>query len=621
MNIKSINSNKNLSILIGIVLLLLILFNVISGLIFGYMVFDITSDNRYNLSPTTKKYLQENKSNITIRLYVSKNLNQSNQSYGDYADYINRMLSKYADESNGKIKLDVVEVTPYSSREIEARKLNIRPLETKLENNNLYLGAHFIAENKRVLNIPNFMIERKSILEDDITRLLSILTSDYQPLIGVISPSFNIASQGRIVSFNDDWPFIMQLKVAGFRILPIDSKSASIPENVDALLVYYPLNMFNINLYAIDQYLVRGGNVMIMLDAFSETRFQGLDTFDYYNSGMDNFLREKGIFYLSNRIVGDMQYHQIIDIEGKQTAYPLYINVVKDNMAIHPIMEGINQLRLNYSSFFYLDEDELDLQAKTLFLTSNKTGILSAEKPTQSSYSQLKHLLKEEAKSYPLSILLEGKFFPFFKTPIISNEEFLAKLPLFHAIAEKEGKLLLVGDSDMVNWSLWRNQSKQPNQPFYISDNLFFIRNSMDYLTGSKYITVGQKFLVHSQNNVKQILYEKANEYYETNKKELSDKLHKIKQELSEAETQNNMFDSSMGQQTRIFNLQQNETNIEEEINQINYKIQKFYNRLLIGFALMLVFIPSLLFIIIIKAIYYYYQNIYLLNKRNTIYE
>ena len=95
---KRIDSNKNLAILIGIVLLLLVLFNVISGLIFGYMLVDTTSDNRYNLSPSTKKYLQENKSNITIRLYVSKNLNQSNQTYGDYADYINRMLYKYVDE-------------------------------------------------------------------------------------------------------------------------------------------------------------------------------------------------------------------------------------------------------------------------------------------------------------------------------------------------------------------------------------------------------------------------------------------------------------------------------------------------------------------------------------------
>ena len=391
---KRIDSNKNLAILIGVVLLLLVLFNVISGLIFGYMLVDTTSDNRYNLSPSTKKYLQENKSNITIRLYVSKNLNQSNQTYGDYADYINRMLYKYVDESNGKIKLEIVEVTPYSSSEIEARKFNILPLATRLENNNLYLGAHFIAENKRVLNIPNFKIERKSILEDDITRLLSILTSDYQPLVGVISPSFNIASQGRIVNFNDDWPFIMQLKAAGFRILPIDSKAAYIPENVDALLVYYPINMFNINLYAIDQYLVRGGNVMVMLDSFSETIFQGLDVFDYYNSGMDGFLGKIGISYLSKNIVGDMQNHQIIDIEGKQSPYPLYINVIKDNMTPHPIMEGINQLHLNYSSFFYFDENKLDLRAQILYSTGNKTGILPAKEPIQSSYSQLKQLLK-----------------------------------------------------------------------------------------------------------------------------------------------------------------------------------------------------------------------------------
>jgi hypothetical protein len=184
--------------------------------------------------------------------------------------------------------------------------------------------------------------------------------------------------------------------------------------------------------------------------------------------------------------------------------------------------------------------------------------------------------------------------------------------------------LLLVGDSDMVKWELWRNQSKQPNQPFYISDNMLFIRNAVDYLTASNYISVGQKFLVHSQNNLKQILYNKAEKYYEQYKKELSDELYSIRQELaklSDTEMQNNIFASSMGYQKKIFNLQQNEKNIEEEINQINYKIQKFYNRLLIAFAIMMVIIPSLLFIIIIKSVYHYYQNTYLSNQRNKINE
>jgi hypothetical protein len=90
---------------------------------------------------------------------------------------------------------------------------------------------------------------------------------------------------------------------------------------------------------------------------------------------------------------------------------------------------------------------------------------------------------------------------------------------------------------------------------------------------------------------------------------------------LSDTEMQNNIFASAMGYQKKIFNLQQNEKNIEEEINQINYKIQKFYNRLLIAFAIMMVIIPSLLFIIIIKSVYHYYQNTYLSNQRNKINE
>ena len=609
-------------LLIGATILLLILFNVLSGVLFGYSFLDITSDKRYSLTDTTLDFLKQNQTNMTIRFYASSDIKQNNLSYSHYADYVNRLLSKYSSRSHGKIKLETIEVEPYSSAEVEAEKSELRPLYVGSNDNHIYLGANIISSNSKALNIPAFEIKRKSMLEDDISRLLSIINSTNTPTIGIISPHFNISAKGKIMSLNSEWPFIKQLRASGYRIINLDEKSASIPSNIDVLLVFYPFDMLAMSVYAIDQYLLRGGNVIVMLDAFSEIRYAKEHSYHKYESGLDGFLNHLGIKYYNDIVVGDLYNNQNIVIDGQKTSYPFYLRLSKEQQADHPIFNGINNINMNYASLLSLNEDKTNLKSTILISTGNNSGIFPAHLVPNFTYNELKQRITSGNKAVPLALLLEGKFDPFYKTPLVNDPEFLAGLPPFINFAQDEGKLVIIGDSDMMAWSLWRGDDDN-GQLFYSSDNVLFLRGIIDYLSNSNFIQIGQKSGYHKQYNLSDVLqnwiYKRAYPLQEQINKRLSQVYFELNQlTISSGDEE---LGVSAGKSKKIFDLQKQATNLEQMLKQLNYKISDDYRKLLTYFAIAMMLLPCLLAVLFVWVIYYFYKRRYLSSQRKKVYE
>ena len=311
---------------------------------------------------------------------------------------------------------ELVEITPYSSTEIAAEKFGLNPLDIVDTTHSVYLGANIIREDGAAISIPVFDIKRKSIVEDDISRVISVLNSRHKPVVGVISPYFNIASFGNMLLLDDDWPFISSLKIAGFNIIPISPEAFYIPENIDALLVFYPISLKPASLYALDQYLLRGGNVMVMLDSFSEMRFNNDKKYNSYDSGMLQFLNNLGITYYEDIVVGDLDNNQMVSSMGRTVPYPLHMKIYSEQMAQHPIMKNLHELRLNYASIFNFKPIYKDLKVTPLY----KTGINSTLFPSEwiyiQTYDAMMSRMQSENFRFSLALLVEGKFKAFYKS-------------------------------------------------------------------------------------------------------------------------------------------------------------------------------------------------------------
>lgn len=81
---------------------------------------DVTQGHVYTLSKGTRSILRGLKEPITLRLFYSPLLGTRVPVYGSYADRVRELLTTYARDSHGKIKLEFYNPEPFSDLEDRA---------------------------------------------------------------------------------------------------------------------------------------------------------------------------------------------------------------------------------------------------------------------------------------------------------------------------------------------------------------------------------------------------------------------------------------------------------------------------------------------------------------------
>lgn len=573
------------------------------------LVWDITADKRYSLSRETLDFLAKNEMNVSIRLYVSSDLAAKNPEFGAYALYIKKLLDEYRQNSRGLLDLTITEVQPFTNTQVAAEKAGVTELTLPSGETHLYLGASLTNPWGDSLTINGFYPKRQKDVEDDITRALSVLTSGVKKTIGVMSPYFNISMTANPLDNTTDWPFISQLRAAGFKIVPINEGMPYIPRSVDAVLVYYPLKLDRLGLYALDQYLMHGGNIIMMADSFSEERFRGKDTFVTYQSGVGSLLEKMGISYAEDILIGDNANSRPLVLDGQKIKYPFLLDVGETQITKNPITKGISKLWLDYAGLLEYTPQK-DLAATVLFTTGENSGAMSSEKVTEESYqSILKNYYVTEGK-YPLAILLEGKFSSIFEEPLTGSQKLLDAMPVFLTTGIENGKFLFVADADMALEILWSDAKISGiYEAEFISDNMRFIRNAADYMTDSSYMSVPPKKQNNPSENLAAAFYKKALDTFAASQTDNAKEYAEVQQKILLKQEQMSMTEiPSLKLAKEIEELQRKEERLREQSEFWIYLTKQEYEKSLSLFSQIVLIGFPLGFIMILAGVYKLYQ-------------
>lgn len=597
----------SLSLLIAGMVVLLIAVNLLQSMLFGRSYIDLTEDKRFSLTPQTVEFLKSNDALIIIRLYQSKDLLKQNRVLGEYAEYIRKLLMEYKKYGGKKIELSVIDVEPFTNTQVEAEKAGIKPFDFNDGKGLQYLGASFISADGRSFVIDKFYPERLNSVEDDITRQLSVLAKNKKTRLGIISPFFKIAESENILHQKDDYPFVRRLKNQGYDVVSISEKLPYISNDIDVVLLFYPVKLETTSIYAIDQYLMRGGKVMVMLDTFSEDRFKNKDEYISYNSGMQKFLENIGVVYYDNLLIGDGINSREMVLDGRKIKYPFWINIGKSHLKDHFITRNIKNLYINHAGFFdYKDND--DVVETVLLGATKKSGIMKTEILANLNMDTLQQNYSLSEDSYPLAILLEGKFKSLFNQPLVLDKRLLSVMPAFLSIPIDEGKLLLVSDADMANGNLWQ-ETKSDDESKDITDNFIFIRNALDYLSQNGYASAGLKNIVKTNTSLSSVAYAIAEASYHDEKVKISSELVSTKKRIDEINSNGVVKALSIKQMKEIEELKRQEIAYNQDLQRIVYLIGKRYQNILSVISGMLVLILPLLSVGIIYGIYCLYGN------------
>ena len=216
-----------------------------------------------------------------------------------------------------------------------------------------------------------------------------------------------------------------------FKIPLADATKAEDLDPFDVIIVAGPKEEYSVKeIYFLDQYLMRGGNLIFLVDAMeydlSEAGGEGTIAMPKEH-GLDQLLFRYGIRVNKDLIQDlDFGYHPVIAGnfgDQKQIIplpWPFY--VAAGRMAKHPITRGLDQIMFRFTSS--LDTVKADRVNKTplIFGSEFSRKIPAPVRIAFEDMSKEPDLNNFGSKNLPLLYLLEGEFTSFFKNRFLPDD-------------------------------------------------------------------------------------------------------------------------------------------------------------------------------------------------------
>lgn len=257
-------------LIVAVVLFLAV--NILAGTALRSARFDLTENKLYTLSDGTRNVLGELDEDVTLRFFFSKKLAAEIPSIQAYGKRVQELLEELAAESD-RLTLVVEEPEPFSEAEDSAVSFGLRGAPANRAGDMLYFGLAATNTTDDTETIPFFSDAREEFLEYDLTQLIYKLGDPERPVVGVIT-QLPLAGMPQGNPFmqqppSEAWVVYDQLAQL-FDVRDLDWDTRAIDEDVDVLVLVHPKALPESTLYAVDQFVLRGGRLLAFVDPFCE---------------------------------------------------------------------------------------------------------------------------------------------------------------------------------------------------------------------------------------------------------------------------------------------------------------------------------------------------------------
>ena len=455
--------------------------------------FDLTADKAYSLTPFTKEMVANLRKTVEIRLYVSKSEEERFRLLEQYAKRVEWLLRDMAKNSDGRIRLSVIPLEQWSNEEELARMDGLQPLVKQETGERFYLGIT-VSCGANVIPLNDLIPEREDLLEYEIVRAMRSAVRERKQQIGILSPLPVLPDPA---DQNNAGLMRFAQELSGdYDLLKLDFQTKQpIPENMDVLLIYHPSKISEDTLYAIDQYIMKGGKVVAFVDPRLIHNLSGTPTerMERLSSDLALLTAAWGVTFDPERSAADMDYKFIPKaLDGQMRVLPRLLSIPADGINREtPMTAGqISGIHLYHPGALIIREKKDGINYTPLVFTSANSGLfdknLSDEEvvrlfSTPGSEATYKKDLPEKL---PLALHLAGSFSSAFKNA-----------PASFGMAQKDHRntssgtpeIVLFADSDMLfKDALYRTELDTNNQHREISnnDNMTLLLNVLEHLSG-----------------------------------------------------------------------------------------------------------------------------------------
>jgi len=263
---KNIYSSSALAVLA----VLFIVLTMLSSIVFKGWRLDLTENNLYTLSEGTVNIAESLDQKIRLRLYFSDSASEDLPQIRSYAERVWELMQELAAQSDGMIELERIDPEPFSEAEDAAARYGLEAVPLNQAGDVLYLGVVGTNAVDGLEVLPFLSPNRESLLEYDLARMVSTLSSPDLPRVGLItglqlSGGFDMQTGQRTPSWAvyDQWSEL-------FDLTTIEAGATELPPDLDALVVVHPKNLSEDLMFSVDQFVLGGGRLLAFVDPYAE---------------------------------------------------------------------------------------------------------------------------------------------------------------------------------------------------------------------------------------------------------------------------------------------------------------------------------------------------------------
>ena len=248
-------------------LILLVAVNILASTAIRSVRLDLTEDKLFTVSEGTRQVVSSIQEPIDLNFYFSRSLAEQSPAHGNYAERVRELLEHYVRLSDGKLRLHIYDPEPFSELEDRAVAQGLFGIPLTSAGDRAYFGLAATNSTDDVEVIPLFDQRREAFLEYDLTRSIYNLANPKKSVIGLVE---NLNMQGDPMRRQGPWAILEQMQQF-FRVQPLGADFDKVADDVDVLMIVHPQGMAPKTLYAIDQFVMRGGKILAFVDPHAES--------------------------------------------------------------------------------------------------------------------------------------------------------------------------------------------------------------------------------------------------------------------------------------------------------------------------------------------------------------
>ena len=606
-------------------------FTMLNNALFSSARIDLTENKLYTLTLGTRDLIAEIDEPIKFRFFFSQRASEDLTALRAYARRVQELLEEYQALAGGSINLEIIDPEPFSEEEDLAAQFGLQSVPVNNAGDELYFGLVGTNSVDDQLIISFFQPDKEEFLEYDISRIIHQLNSSRKPKVGLLS-SLKIQGDIDTSTFQTTpaWVVIDQL-TQQYEVVDVAMDATELPRDMQLLIIVHPKSLSDATLFAIDQFAMAGGRVLLFVDPLAEMERRPPGAMPTEPASDFSLLSNWGMQLRADTVLADSAAALNVGGSNGQSVRHLGIlglsaeNFNSDDVSLASL-ESINVTTSGILDMVGRPESRIDILIQS---SENAMPMASTEFQSLTDPEQLLKTFVPTGKRYTIAARISGKAVTAYPggvdvetVPEAEAEvegqgqgqvESTRDTQLHQAVLTGTDKLnvIVVADTDILTDRLWVQVQNFFGQTIASpwANNGDFVLNSVDNLLGgSELISIRSRGRFSRPFTVVESLRLAAQSKYQKSADTLQRELEETEAELNEVESSQsdqNLLALSPEQEQAITQFQDEKLRIRKQLRDVRHQLDKDIEGLGATLKLINIIVLPLLLVLVIYAMRY----------------